>query len=226
MKRFVLLLVCTAVFVCLLAAPVADAKKKANRQTYRPPVNASMVWGPMWFEYSGATRTFADVTWYQASDPVDPEYPDWAAIYEPVPIENDTYFWSQWAGVNYGFMRNVPNSLSVTVDITGPEGFEQHFSPDEAKAYWSGPHLWDQFWADFFYDSWGEVVEPNKDLGALLYDQNLMLPIGPFPVAGRYDVHVSWVSVRPLNELIWHGVPRHTPTGGWGYEYTFAMDVE
>jgi hypothetical protein len=223
MKRFVLLLVCAAVFVCLLAAPAADAKKKANRQTYRPPVDATMMWGPWWFEYSGDTGTFSDVSWHQAGDPNDPDFSD---LYKSVPIENDTYLWSQWAGVNYGFMRNVPNSLLFTVDISGPEGFEQHISPDEAKAYWTGPHIWDQFWADFWYDSYGFNLEPNKDLGALFYDQNLMLPIGPFPIAGRYEVHVLLVTVRPLNELIWHGVPRHTATGGFGYEYTFSMDVD
>jgi len=39
-------------------------------------------------------------------------------------------------------------------------------------------------------------------------------------------VHVSLVAGRPLDELIWHGTPRHTPTGGIGYEYTFSMYVE
>jgi len=238
MARIVLLLTFAAVFACLLAVPAADAKSGANRQTYGPPVNASMVWGPMWFEYSGATGTFADVTWHQASDPVYPEDPGWADLYEPVPIAKKTYFWSQWEGVNYGFMRNIPNSLLVTVDITGPGGFGQHFIPGgddtdgdgedevlDSKRFWTGPHIFDQFWADFFYGLWDEILEPSKDLGALFYDQNLMLPIGPFPQAGRYDVHVSWVSARPLNELIAHGQFRHTPTGGWGYEYSFSIDV-
>lgn len=223
MKRFLLLLTVVAVFVCLLAVPAADAKTKANRQTYRPPVNASMVWGPLWFEYSGETRTFADVTWYQADDPNNPDYVD---PYRPVPIENDTYFWSQWEGVNYGFMRNIPNSLLVTVDITGPGGFEQHFKPSDAKAHWTGPHIFDRFWADFWYGTYGSYLEPSKDLGALFYDQNLMLPIGPFPVEGRYDVHVSWVSARPLNELIAHGQFRHSPAGAFAYDYTFSIDVE
>jgi hypothetical protein len=222
MKRFVLLLMCATVFVCLLAVPAADAKSKANRQTYRPPVGATMVWGPWWFEYSGATGTFADVSWHQA-DPNDTEF---STSYQSVPIGKDTYFWSQWAGVNYGFMRNVPNSLLCTVDITSPGGFEQHFKPGDAKAHWTGPHIWDQFWADFWYDSNGFNLEPNKDLGALFYDQNLMLPIGPFPVEGLYEVHASFVTGRPLNELIWHGTPRHTPTGGFGYDYTFSMYVK
>ena len=123
-------------------------------------------------------------------------------------------------------MRNVPNSLLVTVDISGPEGFEPHFKPGDAKAHWTGPYVWDQFWADFWRDSNGFDLEPNKDLGALLYGQNLMLPIGLFPVAGLYEAHVSWVSGRPLNELIWHGTPRHTPTGGFAYDYTVSMYVE
>jgi hypothetical protein len=239
MKRFVLLLICATVFVCLLAVPAADAKGQANRQTYRPPVDATMVWGPMWFEYSGRTRTFADVSWHQASDPVYPANLEWQGLYESVPIEKVTYFWSQWEGVNYGFMRNVPNSLLVTVDIAGPGDFEQHFVPGgddtngdgedevlDSKRFWTGPHIFDQFWADFWYDSNGFNLEPSKDLGALFYDQNLMLPIGPFPEEGRYDVHVSWVSARPLNELIAHGQFRHSPAGAFAYDYTFSIDVE
>jgi hypothetical protein len=236
MKRSVFLLTFAAVFVCLLAVPAAEATSKANRQTYRPPTDASMVWGQIWFAYSGESGTSADVTWYQADDPNDPAYID---PYRPVPIENDTYFWSQWEGVNYGFMRNIPNSLLVTVDITGPGGFEQHFIPGgadvdgdgedevlDSRRFWTGPHIFDQFWADFWYGLYGSYLEPSKDLGALFYDQNLMLPIGPFPVAGRYDVHVSWVSARPLNELIAHGQFRHSPAGAFAYDYTFSIDVE
>lgn len=122
-------------------------------------------------------------------------------------------------------MYNVPNSLLVTVDVTGPGGFAQHFGTSEAKAYWSGPYVADQFWADFWLDNYG-FTGRNKDLGALLYGQDLMLPIGPFPAEGRYDVHVSWVSGRPLNELVWHGDRRHSPAGAFAYDYTFSIDVE
>ena len=131
MKRFVLLLVCTAVFVCLLAAPAADAKRRANRQTRRLPVDTVvMTWPGSWFTYSGATGTPADMAWYQAADPEGDDEPPWQDPYAPIPRNEDVYFtWVWTAGVNYGFMLNTPNRYLFAMDITGPEGFEQHFRP-------------------------------------------------------------------------------------------------
>ena len=83
MKRFVLLLVCTAVFVCLLAAPAADAKK-----TGQPP-DVPSAGGHSRYDRGrargsrtrGATGTPADMAWYQA---VDPEGDDGATLARPV----------------------------------------------------------------------------------------------------------------------------------------------
>ena len=226
MKRFVLLLVCTAVFVCLLAAPAADAKKRANRQTYRPPVDTVVMAGPgSWLLYSGDTGTPADITWYNAVDPEGDDVPAWDCPYAPIPANEDVYFWWIWTGgVNYGYALNIPNLYLFAMDIAGPGGFEQHFRPggvdasldedaevidSKAKTSWTGPYLWDSFWVEFGF----EMPEPPA-IGALLYGQHQMLPMGPFPEAGRYDVHLWMWTDRPDNQLLWkppHGGPTHSP---------------
>jgi hypothetical protein len=244
MKRFVLLLICTAVFVCLLAAPAADAKRKAaNRQTYRPPVDTAVLFGPgSWFTYSGgATGTPADMTWYQAVDPEGDDEPPWADPYAAIPANEEVYFvWVWTAGVGYGYMLNTPNRYLFAMDITGPGGFEQHFRPGgadpdldegdaviDSKAFWTRPYLWDEFWAEVGNWFGFGTLEPPA-IGALLYGQHQMLPVGPFEAAGKYDVHLWWWTGLPLNELIWkapRGGPYHEPAGQQGNDESFSFYV-
>jgi hypothetical protein len=249
MKRFVLLLVCAAVLVCLLAAPAADAKRRAaNRQTYRPPVDTAVLFGPgSWFTYSGgASGTTADMIWYQAADPEGDDDPPWQDPYAPIPQHEKVYFtWVWTAGVNYGFMLNTPNRYLFAMDITGPGDFEQHFRPggvdtdvdgdgdvevvidSKVKAYWTGPYLWDEFWAELGGWFGFGTLEPPA-IGALLYGQHQMLPIGEFEEAGRYDVHLWMWTERPASELLWkppHGGPLHSPPYPEPAEESFSFYV-
>ena len=243
MKRLVLLLVCTAVLVCLLAAPAADAKRRANRRTCRLPVDTIVMTGPgSWFTYSGATGTAADMTWYQCVDPEGDDVPPWQDPYAPIPRYEEVYFWWMWTmGVNYGYMLNTPNRYLFAMDITGPDGFEQHFRPGgvdpnldeddeviDSKAFWTGPYLWDEFWAELGGWFGFGTLEPPA-IGALLYGQHQMQPIGPFEEAGRYDVHVWWWTDRPANELLWkppHGGPPHSPPYPEPSEESFSFYVD
>ena len=246
MKRFVLLFTVAAVFVCLLAAPVAAAEKQANRQTYRPPVGTATVWDGWWFEYSPAGDTG---TWWMCNDPTwpgsEPPWPD----YKPVSKDQPIVHFGMWIGVGYGFMQRVPDTVLMTVDVWGPydpavppdpEGpndpamLFQHFSAQQVKQYWTGPYVWDDFWTRFYYGCWileGDPWTPepfNPRIGAEVYGNNLMLPLGPFAEPGRYHVEHTWWTAKPITEKIYYGEPArpvHSAAGEQGGTFPFDMYV-
>jgi hypothetical protein len=224
MKRFVLLLICTTVCLCLLATP-AFAKKRVTQQTYRPPVDAQFMWGPWWWEYSGVTGTIADVSWHQA-DPSDTF--EYAAVSKSDPI----LLFAISLGVGYGEVNHVPNILNLAVDVRAPDGVVTSISPEEVRAHWKGPYVWDQFWIDW-WDSWfmdGWVPEPfNPNMGTVIYGMMLELPLDDIiTTTGTYHVDCSWVNALPRNDKFYFGDPSRpvrTPPGGWVVNEDFNMEV-
>jgi len=243
MKRFVLLLICVTVCAGLLAAP-AFAGKKA--QTLRPPANAATVWDGWWFDYSpsGATGT-----WWMCNDPTweggQPPWPD----YKPVSMHQPVIHFGMWIGVGYGFMKNIPDTLLMTVDVWGPydpdippdpvspndpDMLFQHFSAQQVRQFWTGPYVWDDFWTRFYYGCWileGDSWTPepfNPRISAGVYGNNLMLPMGPFTKPGRYHVEHTWWNARPMTEKIYQGEPArpiHSAAGAQSGTFPFDMYV-
>ena len=172
----------------------------------------------------GATGTYSDVSWWQAH-PADP------TSYVPVSKNRPVLLFGMWIEGRYGYVVNAPNIVLFTVDVTGPEGFSQHFSPQQAKACWTGPYVWDGFWSAFFNDAWATdivFVPFNPRIGAGVYGNNLQLPLGPFVTSGTYHVEVTWVQARPSNEMLDFGdpaLPRHYSAGTQGETYGFDMEV-
>ena len=228
MKRFALLLVCAAVCLGVLAAPALAGKKV---QTYRPPTDTPIVWDAWWWEYSPSTGEFADeATFYQAFDPDDPDFKDW---FRAVPKDGKVKLMAMWIGVGYGFMSNAPKNVLFTYDVTGPNGYSKNYGPATVKAHWTGPYVWDKWWNDFYQWFWMTDWTPtpfNPAIGAGVYGNNVMLPVGPFPEAGKYTVTESWWTARPVNEMLYLGDPArptHTAAGGQGWlDYSFDMYVE
>ena len=226
MKRFVFLFLCVAIVVLLLAAP-AFAGKKAP--TLRPPENAATVWDGWWFEASGGDAG----TWWMCNDPSWPggEWPPWPD-YKPVSKDQPIYHFAMWLGVDYGYVLNTPKTVSMTVDVYGPDDPDklfQHFTAAQVRAYWTGPYVWDDFWTRFYQDCWHTDFVPtpfNPRIGAGVYGNNLMLPLGPFEEPGHYYVTHTWQTVRPVTEKIYFGDNSRPVHSAAGAPYgTFPIDM-
>jgi hypothetical protein len=227
-----LLLVCITLAILVLAAPAAG-KGRAAQRVFRPPADATIMWGPLWFEYSGATGTLADFSWYMG----DPEASGWVNgagepfPYKAVSVGDDFYYFSMWGGVNYGYLWNVPKYLPHTVEVTDPAGVVTTYGPAETSKYWSGPYVRDTFWTDWWYYLFGyDLWAFNPAIaGGRMYFNSLYFPI-ELTQTGTYGFKVTWTSTMPLNEMIYVGLdpskPTHTAPGEQGYEYTFSVLVE
>lgn len=246
MKRFVLLLIVAAVFVCLLAVPAAGARSSANRQPYRPDTTAQYVWGPWWFEYSGATGTAADLSWWwnQTPPPDDPD-PFYDEYYRPLSNDRPMLDYAITLGVGRGLLEHIPNILLFKLDVTGvagpATGYSAHYGARQIKAHWSRPYVWDEFWMGFWDQMFGPGWVPgpfNPRIGAAIYGIHLQFPLFPLttpegdtaepPSPGTYHVVVSVKQALPWNEMLYYGdpsLPTHAPSGSWGEAYWFDMDV-
>lgn len=224
MRRFLLMLVCVTVLVCLLAAPAFAA---SGFQTYRPPVGSSVFWASWWYEYSPSTGSYWDeVSSHQAYDRHDKQW------FEAVPLGRPILI--SWLGydVNYGTVSRAPDMLAFTVDVTGPDGYRRYYGSAEAKAHWAGAFVWDWWWNTLAAD-WGvadpaNLPEPfNPSIGAGVYGNTLMLPLDPLPEAGKYTVTVSFSKTAPSMSLLgWEAKPAHLPAGSQYGTFTYDMYVK
>ncbi len=110
MKRFVLLLVCATVCVCLLAAPAFAKGTSPLKQPYRPDTDAQYVWGQWWWEYSGSPGTAYDTVswwWCETPPPDDPD-PFWVEYYRPVDNDRPILKFAITLGVGRGLIEAHP----------------------------------------------------------------------------------------------------------------------
>ena len=233
MKRFVLLLICGMVCVCLLAAP-AVAKSPLD-EPYRPATDAQYSWGGWWWEYSGD-----DLAWW-LYDPAWSEDP----FYKPVSNDRPILHFAITLGVNRGLLEHFPNIMLFEFDVTGvggaAAGYSAQYGPDEVKAYWTRPYVWDEFWVGWWYFQFGEDFVPspfNPSIGAKIYGTHLQFPLFPLetpegdpaapPSPGTYHVKCSVRQVLPWNEMLYWddlSLPTHTPAGSGDQDYEFDMVV-
>jgi len=223
-KRVLLILVCATACFLLLVTPALAGK---SGQTLRPEADAAINWDGWWFQFVPSTGSYWDeVTWRQAYDPLDP------VSYQAVPAGRPVYLMAMWIGVNYGYMHNAPKNVLFTYDVTAPDGVVTHYGPDDVRASWTGPYVWDEWWNTFLQDAWQTDWTPlpfNPRIGAGVYGNNVMLSIGPFDEKGMYTVTESWWTGRPVNEMLYVGEPArptHSPAGGQSAGITFDMRVE
>jgi hypothetical protein len=218
MKRFVILLICCAACLGLLAAPALAGKKA---QTDRLPQNASMSWDGTWFVYSPSTGyCWDEVTWYQADDPAA----TWLE-FKPVPKDRPIFLFAMWIGVGYLYMdRWIPDAVLFTYDVTYPNGHTRHYGPKQVKTDWTGPYVWDAWWDYFLGTDEGTFAPLNPH--ATTYGNNVLLPIGPFRCAGKYTVTESWWTAKPTVDRFAPGPAVYHAAGAESGGITYNLWVE
>jgi hypothetical protein len=240
MKRLLLFAVLAVALLGLLGSPALAGKAGA---IVRPPTNVPILFATayddvtgygIWWVNTGATdNPWNDVSGYDASDVVDP-----ANYEQPIPPNTDVYAVCGWVGAIYGQVKNITKYLNTTLDITETTGgtWSQHFTNAQAAPYWTGPHQWDLWWAEWYGDpESGPAPVPltfNPKISAGVYLNHLYLPIGPFPNVGWYHLAFTQVQTRPINDLIlydptWvhpaHAKPGANAPGNFECDFNFYV---
>jgi hypothetical protein len=212
MKRLLFLAVLAVVVIACLGLLASPAFAGKSAPIFRPPTNVpilGMDWGGSWMVNSGVNNDPAqDLTWYDANDPTDLQY--WA----PLPLNTSVIGWIGWTGSIYGQIANVPHQAAISIEVSGPGGFDQQFSPAQTAADWTGPFRWDAWWTAYFGSDPLQPFNPKSHAG--VYINYLVLPLGPFPTAGLYHFHMDWTQTLPFTDLIDYfgtGKPTHVKPG-------------
>lgn len=188
MKRILVVVLLATVSLCLLASP-AVAGKKTDK--YRPPEGVPIlaVYGDgWWWDYVEATGDpNLDLTWGQAGvmPPTGDDELDGA--WRPIPKDTVVDASFGWIGTTYGQTKNVAQALAISVDVTGPGDFSQHFSPAQVRTMWTGAFAFDEWWQAF---AGGAPDLFNPKIMAGVYINRPLVPLGPFTTEGWY--HFSW----------------------------------
>lgn len=217
MKKSLLTILLTIALLGLLAAPAAAGP---TAQTVYPPLDTPIMvpaFGPGVWCY-GTSLAVSDISIYQAAVR--------GRDFKPVPVGRDIVTTIGWFGAVYGQVNDLPHQVAVTIDITGPDGFHQHFGPATTEDYWCGAHAWDAWWTEWIGAPPPDCFNPAIQAG--IYWNHLWLPIGPFPVAGTYHYAVDMVQLLPSIDLCgwWEvGRPYHLTVAdvNWGTEFDFVV---
>jgi len=220
MKRLLLVLLLTVGLLGLLAAPAYAAKPAPS---WIPEYNVPILIPP-----------FGDGVWAENTDPTVPPTMDWLVqasypadpFYEAFPAGRDAFVTVGYLGSVYGQVLRVPRTIATVVDITGPDGFHQHWDAADTAPYWTGPRAWDEWW-----DAWLGGPPPglfNPACQAGVYFNHLWLPVGPFPTAGTYHMYFGQYQLQPSIEMIeWYAYGRPYHYGpedlNWEIEYDFNV---
>jgi len=220
MKRFLIAFVLGCVLLGLLAGGAFAAKTvpgwyPAPHVPILIPPFGPGVWGEM---EDPSVPPSMDVL-VQASDPQ-------AELYQVFPAGRDAFMTVGYLGSVYGQMLRVPRTIATVVDITGPDGFHQHWDAEDTAPCWTGAHPWDEWW-----DAWLGGPPPglfNPEAQAGVYFNHLWLPVGPFPTAGTYHVYFGQYQLQPSIEMIeWYAYGRPYHYGpedlNWEIEYDFNV---
>ena len=196
MKRLVLLALLAALCLGLLATPAFAAKKTDH---YRPPEGVPMLaifGGGWWWDYHEATGDpNLDLAGWQASAMPPTGDADLDGAWKPLPLGSVVYATYGWINTTYGQTNDLPRALAITVDVAGPEGFSQHFSPAEVQTMWTGAYEFDEWWQTF---AGGPAVLFNPKIMAGAYINRPMVPLGPFQDSGWYHISISQDQVLPI----------------------------
>jgi hypothetical protein len=218
MKRLLLVVVLAVVLLGLLATPALAGQ---TAPASYPPTNVPMMLPAffdtgLWVEYTDPTQDpNENVVFHQASNRSD-----------PLPANSPVIAVFGWLGSVYGQVQELPHQVATFVDITGPKGFHQHFSPAQTALYWTGPTLWDEWWTLWIGGPPPELFNPKADAG--VYWNHMYLPVGPFPTKGLYHFDTGQTQLLPIVDLTaWmdnlrpiHWTPEFID---WEYEFDFYV---
>jgi hypothetical protein len=168
MKRFLLVFLLAAALLGLLAAPAFAEAPWAP--TFRLPVNTAYVFtylGGSWFSATGdpsAPTLVAHWTTFDDNDNI-------VKPADPIPANYDICMQLSWKGLDYGLIQKLPTDYLLTLSI--PQ-LGVDLSRDAAKAYWTGPYLWDQYWVDA---TGIPILGFNPNIGAQPYANRWLPPL-------------------------------------------------
>jgi len=229
MKRLLLALLLAAALLGLLAAPaIASAPWAAD--DFRLSANTAYI-----FSYN-------DGSWFEVTD-VDAgtfvghwvayDEGNFVAPADPIPADYDVVMQVSVKTNNYGLVKTLPLALQIQLSI--PDlGVEVSY--EQSGAYWSGPHLWDEYWVNGVMP-----IDPfNPHLGTRVYANTWLVPLtgesglaanlidGNLPV-GTYTVYYTERGLRTWTglDLIFDGqkTPYHSKPYMWEVApYTFTVE--
>ena len=225
MKRFLLVFALAAALLCLMATPALAGP--ASAAGYRMPEKTAYIFA------------YLDGSWFEVTDAAAGVFVGhWGPRPDPIPQNYDIAFQIAWKSPTYGLIQTLPLDMLVTLSI--PQ-LGVDLSQEQAKAYWSGPFLWDDYWVNAVTP----ILPFNPKLGAQVYcNQWLPLLTGPGGLAGRYlnaegklprgAYTVSYTETwpRPYTDLEAlyddlgnqvNSVPTHFTPGSWGTSYSFKV---
>ena len=202
MKKLLLLAVLAAAVLGLLAAP-------ALATTLDPGFRLS--------EKTAYIFAYGDGSWFEVKDAADPStfvghwvlYDDdgnFLAPADPIPANFDVVMQVSIKFIPRGQVQTLPKKFLIKLSI--PEaGVDLSYA--QAKAYWTGPNLWDQYWVDA---TGVPVLAFNPHIGAQPYANRWLPPLtGDKGLAtnltdkklpeGTYTVHYTERVVRPFTSL-------------------------
>ena len=160
MKRFLNVVVLAAALLGLLAAP-ALASAPSAAPAFRHALNTAYIF------------VYGDGTWYEVKGDVEaptavwhfPTYDDdgnFVAPADAIPATYDVVMQFAWKNINYGLVQTYPLAFDLKIAI--PEAGVD-LSYEQAKAYWTGVSLWDQYMINLTWP-----IEPfNPNIGAQVY---------------------------------------------------------
>jgi len=212
MKRLLLVFLLAAAFLGLLAAPALADLRGSLDTAYVVPKT-----GGVWLEATGDVNA-----------PTLLRHPPGT----PIPANYDVIIDSPWRGITKGLVETVPLALLYKVSIPAA-GVD--ISQDEAKAFWSGAALWDQYWSTLL----GPVPAFNPSIGAQAYANHWWGPLtGDTGVAtrlmpdktlpqGAYAGLYTETVVRTIIDLKLNSAGQTTPVkrepGTISYPFTFVV---
>ena len=126
MKRFLIAFLLAAAFLGLLATP-ALALRPSLKTAYVVPKAG------VWLEVIGDVNA--------------PQKGVHPLLTSPIPSDYDVVIDAPWRGITKGLVQTVPLALLYKLSIPAA-GVD--LSYEQAKAYWSGAVLWDQYWIDLW----------------------------------------------------------------------------
>jgi hypothetical protein len=153
MKRFLLVLLFTAAFFGLVAAPALATTPGTG---FRLPEKTAYIFA------------YGDGSWFEVTDVAAGTF----AVHDartPIPQNYDVAFQISFKTCSYGLVQTLPLDMLVTLRIP-MAGVD--LSQDESKAYWTGPFLWDDYWVNAL----GPIPAFNPNIGAQVY-ANRWLPL-------------------------------------------------